>query len=173
MIILSIISFFSANNANYSIKSNRNRLLCTNLHIIFDNNISFICNTPNDFSIQYDNSSNFVIDVGKSVNILNNTNQNYFDLNISKIKDSINILNDTKMIFTEFLNIPIIETFKNNFSLSNENILFTMEWSKYQEKPSAYCEWEDSSNLPISIFNQFQSLAQTSKWRKLCIDNQA
>ena len=173
MIILSLVSFFYINNENYDTTLNRNRLSCNNLHIIFDNDINLVCNNPIDFSIQYDNLSNFVIDVEKSVNILNNTNHNYLDLNIFKIRESINLLNDTKIIFTEFLNISVIEMFIHNFSIANENILITMEWSKYTENPKTYCEWEDSTNLPISILNQFNSLARSSRLTKLCIDNQA
>lgn len=172
MIILLLLSFFYENE-NYDIALNRNRLSCHNLDIIFGTNISLICNSPNNLTIQYTELSNFLIDAEKRVNIINNSYHNSHEKYIKQIKESISILNSTKIIFTDFLSTPVIEKFKNVFSLSYKNILITFEWNKHGEKFNSNCEWENTTNLPTSFLHNLEALIQSSKWNKLCINNHA
>lgn len=109
-------------------------LSCSNLNILFDENISFSCGEQFSYSIQYGQPLNYKINVEESVNIINNSNKNFNDINLNEITKIVDTTNNTKILFTEFLNMGIIDTFIKLFSSEYHNIWLTMEWKNILQK---------------------------------------
>lgn len=152
-----------------------NDLMCENLIVFLSSNITFLCENVFDYTFQYDNLTIFEINVTKSINFINNSKFEFNDINFADISKKINHKNDIKIIFTDFLNITMIESIIKFFSFLYPNVLITLDWEKYSTNNPNYCQWDISSVSSDfdAIRNQFEELTETFKWKKICINNKA
>ncbi|KAK8846994.1 hypothetical protein M9Y10_019568 [Tritrichomonas musculus] len=178
MLILGVISLIQMRNIIYkdsSISLFAGKLICDDLQIHLDSNITLLCEDQFSYTIQYDSLFDFEIDVMNSINIINNSNFLYDQVNLASFKELFNTTSDIEITFKDFLNMSVIEAFINIFQSSYENIKLTMEWSKYVKDDSSYCQWDQSSILPIydGIIDQYKQISESLLWSKVCINNQA
>lgn len=151
------------------------QLSCNNLKIYLDLNITFLCGTQFNYTVQFDDLPEFKISVEDNVNFVNNTNYQFDETFLSKIKNSININSSINIIFTEFLNVSVVDNFIQNFSSSYDNILLTMYWGKYSNTNYPYCQWDHASISQNydGIKEQFEKFTESYAWEKICLENQA
>lgn len=179
MIILTLISLNHIKNTiskSPSASLTNNLLTCDNLQVFFDSNITFFCQNQFNYSTRYDKLLDITINVKNSVNFINNSFK-YDQISLSMIREIIKLKNGIGLTFTEFLDMFTIHNFIYLFqsTSSYDNVLLTMDWSKYITGDSNYCQWDYSTILPhySEIMKQFEKFGESSVWEKVCLNNQA
>lgn len=153
----------------------KSKLKCDNLKIFFDNNITLFCGNNFDYSIRYDQLPNFEIDVTQSVNFINTSFINSSILFYEVINESIYKTNETKIIFTDFVDISVIDDFAEIFSSSLQNMLISINWERYITDNISFCQWDHPSGSPAfnAVRQHLEVISDTSRWKKICLNNRA
>ncbi|KAK8892894.1 hypothetical protein M9Y10_030145 [Tritrichomonas musculus] len=173
-ILFSFIQIRDLISEGFNVPLSNNTLTCDNLQIIFDSNLTYLCENQFIHSAPYDKLAGIVIYVKSSLNFINKS-FSYDKINYAYIMTAVKIPTDTELTFTEFLDMTIIKDFIIIFKSTYYNVILTMDWNKYTASDSKYCQWNHFSILPAynSIFKQFEKFGESSTWEKVCVNNRA
>lgn len=157
---------------NHHMEITSNKIFCSNADLILNpNNVSYICYQGSS-NITFENKPDSILYVGHKITVINRTESNYFNYNLSEFHESIIITENAKLIFSEFVNLTVVNSIANTFSDKNLNLWLTMDWMKHSENYSHYCQW-DKTTIKKEIYDYFDSLTKNSRWKKICLNDQA